>query len=219
MWNNSRPRCRTPRRNNWRRGRATPKLCWRRPSPPSKRRPRAERQCARPVQVVRPKKACYTYTPPYDTASTRPAASSGWPWPWSQRVTQGRTRGLWGESKATHRRGDVSSSSMVGTVAPIDGATPVLVGGCHRVMRPEEVAHLVHRVGNQVLGLLPGRCFLRPLARGAPPPFPSAPALIVSALDPAHHSTLSIDHLIEVCAYSLPLPATQGRAQRLWPQA
>ena len=46
---------------------------------------------------------------------------------------------------------------MVGPVAPIDGATPpVLVGGCHRVMRPEEVAHLAHRVGNQVLGLLPG---------------------------------------------------------------
>jgi hypothetical protein len=61
--------------------------------------------------------------------------------------------GCGGESKTTHRRGDVSSSSMVGTVAPIDGATlPVLVGGCHRVMRPEEVAHLAHRLGNQVLG-------------------------------------------------------------------
>jgi len=99
----------------------------------------------------------YTYTPPYDTASTRPAASGGWPWPWSQRVTQGRTRGLWGESKATNRREDVSSSRMVGTVAPSNGATPpVLVGGCHGVMRPEEVAHLAHRLGNQVLGLLPG---------------------------------------------------------------
>src|SRR5712691_5604468 len=66
-------------------------------------------------------------------------------------------RELWCENKATNRRGDVPSSSRVGTVAPSSGATPpVLMGGCHGVMRPEEIAHLAHRVGNQVLGLLPG---------------------------------------------------------------
>src|SRR3989442_1394632 len=42
-------------------------------------------------------------------------------------------------------------------VAPPSGATPPSsVGGCHGVMRPEEVAHLAHCLGNQVLGLLPG---------------------------------------------------------------
>ena len=54
------------------------------------------------------------------------------------------------------RLGDVPSSRMVGTVAPSSGATPpVLVGGCHRVMRPEEGAHVAHRFGNLFLGLLP----------------------------------------------------------------
>ena len=44
-----------------------------------------------------------------------------------------------------------------GTVAPPSGATlPVLVGSGHGVMRPEEVAHLAHRLRNLVLGCLPG---------------------------------------------------------------
>ena len=29
-------------------------------------------------------------------------------------------------------------------------------GGCHRLMRPEELAHVAHRLGDQVLGILPG---------------------------------------------------------------
>ena len=49
-----------------------------------------------------------------------------------------------------------TSSRMVGSVAPSNGATlPVLVGGCHGVMRPEEVAHVAHRLLNVVLGVLP----------------------------------------------------------------
>src|SRR2546428_9569073 len=45
-----------------------------------------------------------------------------------------------------------TSSRMVGTVVPSNGATPpVLAGGCHGVMRPEEVAHVAHRLLNVVL--------------------------------------------------------------------
>jgi hypothetical protein len=45
---------------------------------------------------------------------------------------------------------------MVGRVAPSNGATlPVLVGGCHGVMRPEEAAHVAHRLLNVVRGVLP----------------------------------------------------------------
>jgi hypothetical protein len=48
-------------------------------------------------------------------------------------------------------------SSKVGTVAPSIGASPpVSAGGCHRLMSPEEVAHVLHRLGDQVLRLLPG---------------------------------------------------------------
>jgi hypothetical protein len=54
------------------------------------------------------------------------------------------------------RRGAVPSSRMVGTVAPSIGATPpVSAGSGHRLMRPEKVAHMAHRLGNPVLGLLP----------------------------------------------------------------
>src|SRR5215470_20372636 len=55
------------------------------------------------------------------------------------------------------RLGAVPSSSIVGTVAPSSGATlPVSAGGCSGLMRPEEVAHMAHCLGNQVLGILPG---------------------------------------------------------------
>jgi hypothetical protein len=54
MWNNSRPRCRVPPRNNWTNALAPPQRLWPPLSPPSKRRPRAERQRTRPAQVVGP---------------------------------------------------------------------------------------------------------------------------------------------------------------------
>src|SRR5262245_36115691 len=50
-----------------------------------------------------------------------------------------------------------TSSRMVAMVAPSNGATlPVLVDGCHGVMRPEEGAHVAHRQRNLLLGGLPG---------------------------------------------------------------
>jgi len=49
-----------------------------------------------------------------------------------------------------------TSSRMVSTAPPSNGTTPpVLVDGCHGVMRPEEVAHVAHRLLNVVLRVLP----------------------------------------------------------------
>ena len=59
--------------------------------------------------------------------------------------------------KGAIRLGAVPSSSIVGTVAPLSGATlPVSAGGCCGLMRPEEVAHMAYCLGNQVLGIFPG---------------------------------------------------------------
>jgi hypothetical protein len=90
-----------------------------------------------------------SYTPLDSTASTRPTARGGWSLPMESACHARPNEGLWGESKATHRRGDVPSSRLVGPVAPIDGATPPgLAGGGHGLMRLQEVARdAVHEVG------------------------------------------------------------------------
>jgi hypothetical protein len=62
-----------------------------------------------------------------------------------------------GSVKRAVRQAGAPPASQVGTVVPSLGASPpVSADGCCGLMHLEEVAHLAHRLGNQVSGLLAG---------------------------------------------------------------